>query len=121
MRTIYYGVIGASLLLLTQALAETAPTALPGLEPFPAAVRQQLERALRAKGDAYTPRTRHLFEDGRPQYTNRLILEPSPYLLQHAHNPVIGTRGEMRPLPAQKKRTNRSSCPSAIRPATGAM
>ena len=88
MRTIYYGVIGASLFLLTQALAETVPTALPGLEPFPAAVRQQLERALRAKGDAYTPRTRHLFEDGRPQYTNRLILEPSPYLLQHAHNPV---------------------------------
>ncbi len=88
MRIIYYGVIGASLLLLTQALAETAPTALPGLAPFPAAVRQQLERALQAKGDAYAPRTRHLFEDGRPHYTNRLILEPSPYLLQHAHNPV---------------------------------
>lgn len=88
MRIIYCGFIGASLLLLTHALAETAPKALPGMEPFPAAVRQQLERALQAKGDAYTPRTRHLFEDGRPQYTNRLILEPSPYLLQHAHNPV---------------------------------
>ncbi|XP_048343624.1 spermatogenesis-associated protein 20 isoform X2 [Sphaerodactylus townsendi] len=25
---------------------------------------------------------------GRPQYTNRLIHEKSPYLLQHAHNPV---------------------------------
>ncbi len=23
-----------------------------------------------------------------PKYTNRLILEDSPYLLQHAHNPV---------------------------------
>ena len=88
MRIIYYGVIGASLLLLTHALAETAPQALPGMEPFSAAVRQQLDRALQAKGEAYTPRTRHLFEDGRPQYTNRLILEPSPYLLQHAHNPV---------------------------------
>ena len=88
MQIIYYGVIGASLLLLTHTLAETTPKAMPGMEPFPAAVRQQLERALQAKGDAYTPRTRHLFEDGRPQYTNRLILEPSPYLLQHAHNPV---------------------------------
>ncbi len=88
MRIIYYGVIGASLLLLTHALAATAPKALPGMEPFPAAVRQQLDRALRAQGDGYTPRTQHLFEDSRPQYTNRLILEPSPYLLQHAHNPV---------------------------------
>jgi uncharacterized protein YyaL (SSP411 family) len=23
-----------------------------------------------------------------PQYTNRLVEETSPYLLQHAHNPV---------------------------------
>ena len=88
MQIICYGFIGASLLLLTHALAEAAPKAMPGMEPFPTAVRQQLEQALQAKGDAYTPRTRHLFEDGRPQYTNRLILEPSPYLLQHAHNPV---------------------------------
>jgi hypothetical protein len=26
--------------------------------------------------------------DDSPKYTNRLILEASPYLLQHAHNPV---------------------------------
>jgi uncharacterized protein YyaL (SSP411 family) len=26
--------------------------------------------------------------DGKPKYTNRLILEDSPYLIQHAHNPV---------------------------------
>src|SRR5262249_42403560 len=36
----------------------------------------------------YRPRTRHLQPDGAPEYTNRLILETSPYLLQHAHNPV---------------------------------
>lgn len=30
----------------------------------------------------------HLNEDGTPKYTNRLIHETSPYLLQHAHNPV---------------------------------
>jgi uncharacterized protein YyaL (SSP411 family) len=34
------------------------------------------------------PRTRHLLPDGSPRFTNRLIGEPSPYLRQHAHNPV---------------------------------
>lgn len=33
-------------------------------------------------------RTRHLGPDGRPKYTNALIHSTSPYLLQHAHNPV---------------------------------
>ncbi|EQD39485.1 protein containing DUF255, partial [mine drainage metagenome] len=31
---------------------------------------------------------RHLNADGTPRYTNRLIEETSPYLRQHAHNPV---------------------------------
>ncbi len=88
MRMLHFAVIGGSLFLLTYALAGVAPKALPSLEPFPAAVQRQLDRALQAQGDGYTPRTRHLHADGRPQYTNRLILEPSPYLLQHAHNPV---------------------------------
>jgi len=39
-------------------------------------------------GDDYHPRTRHLAEDGSPLFTNRLLLESSPYLRQHAHNPV---------------------------------
>jgi uncharacterized protein len=30
----------------------------------------------------------HLNPDGSPKYTNRLIAETSPYLRQHAHNPV---------------------------------
>src|SRR5579875_1082627 len=30
----------------------------------------------------------HLNPDGTPRYTNRLSSETSPYLLQHAHNPV---------------------------------
>jgi uncharacterized protein YyaL (SSP411 family) len=47
-----------------------------------------LRAALAAKGAAYRPRTHHLNPDGSPTYTNRLILEASPYLLQHAHNPV---------------------------------
>ena len=33
-------------------------------------------------------RIRHLNEDGTPRYTNRLERQTSPYLRQHAHNPV---------------------------------
>ena len=54
----------------------------------PPAVQQRLEAALKARGSQYHPRARHLKADGSPLYTNRLILEDSPYLLQHAHNPV---------------------------------
>ncbi|MGH8202158.1 MAG: thioredoxin domain-containing protein [Steroidobacteraceae bacterium] len=32
--------------------------------------------------------TRHLNPDGSPRFTNRLSAETSPYLRQHAHNPV---------------------------------
>jgi len=31
---------------------------------------------------------RHRNPDGSPRYTNRLATEASPYLRQHAHNPV---------------------------------
>ena len=33
-------------------------------------------------------KSRHLNEDGAPKYTNHLIHETSPYLQEHAHNPV---------------------------------
>ena len=33
-------------------------------------------------------RTRWVDANGQPKYTNRLIHESSPYLRQHAHNPV---------------------------------
>jgi uncharacterized protein YyaL (SSP411 family) len=56
-----------------------------GSKPPPAA---QLRQALLARGPDYKPRTHHFNEDGTPKYVNRLILETSPYLLQHAHNPV---------------------------------
>jgi hypothetical protein len=61
---------------------------LPGAEEFPAALTERLQAAVAAKGAAYRPRTRHLRPDGSARYTNRLALRPSPYLLQHAHNPV---------------------------------
>ncbi len=34
------------------------------------------------------PRTRHKNADGSPRYTNKLVGQTSPYLLQHLHNPV---------------------------------
>ncbi len=52
------------------------------------ALQQRLQQALDSKGADYSPRTEHLLPDGRPEYINRLILEDSPYLIQHAHNPV---------------------------------
>lgn len=48
----------------------------------------ELKTALQAKGVAYQPRTKHILANGQPEFINRLILEDSPYLLQHAHNPV---------------------------------
>ena len=46
-----------------------------------------LDAALRERGARYRPRT-HLMDGAAPRYTNRLIHEASPYLVQHAHNPV---------------------------------
>ena len=48
----------------------------------------QLTDAYKDLGADYKPRTEHLFADGSPMHINRLILEDSPYLRQHAHNPV---------------------------------
>ncbi len=60
----------------------------PGTEPFPSDLVDRLEQAIAARGPSAVPRTRHLGPAGRPRFTNRLALETSPYLLQHAHNPV---------------------------------
>jgi len=51
-------------------------------------LEERKRAAVRALGPGYRPRTRHQSSDGSPKYVNRLILEASPYLLQHAHNPV---------------------------------
>ena len=52
------------------------------------ALTERLEAAYAAMGPDYTPRTHLLDAEGRAKYLNRLILEASPYLIQHAHNPV---------------------------------
>ena len=67
--------------------------ALPDAEPMPPALAARIQAALAARASrdaapAVPSHTRHRNPDGSPTYTNRLILEPSPYLLQHAHNPV---------------------------------
>ncbi|MCB9525337.1 MAG: thioredoxin domain-containing protein [Myxococcales bacterium] len=77
----------ASAVPVNTAPAEDAgePT-LPGVAgPSPA-----LDEALRAAAQAsgHPPRTHHLRPDGAPQFVNRLARSVSPYLLQHAHNPV---------------------------------
>ena len=60
---------------------------LPGALPRPSDLDARLAAAVRARPAGEPPRTRHL-EGGQPRYTNRLALERSPYLRQHAHNPV---------------------------------
>jgi hypothetical protein len=61
---------------------------LPGAPPLGPDLAGRLAAAWRGRDPAYRPRTRHLLPDGSPKYTNRLFLESSPYLRQHAHNPV---------------------------------
>jgi uncharacterized protein YyaL (SSP411 family) len=64
------------------------PESLPGAPPFPAEVGARLAEALASREPRDPPRTRNRREDASPLYTNRLLLETSPYLRQHAHNPV---------------------------------
>ena len=67
---------------------ESIPKAAPGAPALPDEVRRNLAEHLANKGSDYVPRTRNLSTDGAPLFTNRLLLETSPYLQQHAHNPV---------------------------------
>jgi len=69
---------------------EQAASDLPGVETIPVAVKQKNEKARKKKAQREDPtyRTHHMTEDGKPKFTNRLITASSPYLRQHAHNPV---------------------------------
>ena len=60
----------------------------PAAPAFSPELRARLSEALSLHGADYKARTRHLHSDGSPIFTNRLLLEKSPYLQQHAHNPV---------------------------------
>ncbi len=77
---------------------------LPGSVPRQAEIQARINRALQGLPPSYAPRTRHvngveLPSDGehahplapagsKPNYANQLLLSASPYLRQHAHNPV---------------------------------
>jgi uncharacterized protein len=70
----------------TRTPPDMTPELPPGAPPRPPDLTSRLaEAADRRTGP---PRTRHLRENGRALFVNRLALESSPYLLQHAHNPV---------------------------------
>lgn len=87
-----------SLLLSSAALADEANSiqpvinaafsALPGAEKPGEKLRERYRTLKALRAESYKPRTKHLQPDGWAKFTNRLFLETSPYLLQHAHNPV---------------------------------
>jgi len=54
---------------------------------MPAELGARLQATLRSPA-AQPSRTRHREDDGSPRFVNRLALASSPYLRQHAHNPV---------------------------------
>jgi uncharacterized protein len=58
------------------AAREDGVVLLPGAPPVSRELAARIEQAARAGGAE------------RPRYANRLVLEASPYLKQHAHNPV---------------------------------
>jgi uncharacterized protein YyaL (SSP411 family) len=92
MNRVSYGrAVGATMATLLSLLVTLMPmnvSADAAGVTYPPELNARLREALMAKGADYEPRTEHLRGDGSPVYTNRLILEGSPYLLQHAHNPV---------------------------------
>ena len=61
---------------------------LPGAEKFSNEYQNNLQKSVDSMKTKYPLRTKHLDKNNQPLYTNRLIFEESPYLLQHAHNPV---------------------------------
>src|SRR6185369_14701254 len=64
------------------------PALLRGLAVLAVVLAFLLPPRATPPGPAEPLRTRHVLADGSPKYTNRLAHEPSPYLRQHAHNPV---------------------------------
>jgi uncharacterized protein YyaL (SSP411 family) len=63
-------------------------------------------KAAREKAGRYPIATRRLDAGGRPRHVNALILERSPYLLQHAHDPIRWRAWSDEAL-AQARRENR--------------
>ena len=75
-----------SRLALILALAATPTFALA--ERLPGAPESAELEYLTTVPPVDPPRTQYIDPQGKPIYRNRLLLERSPYLRQHAHNPV---------------------------------
>lgn len=80
--------LGLVMVVLFSQVALAGELPLPGAPPMSEDLRSRFQHAVTEQGSDYRPRTMHLLPNGSAKYTNRLILESSPYLLQHAHNPV---------------------------------
>ena len=86
--------VAASILPLPSLTVVAASTStykmdeLPGICQYSDSFSQRLTDEFTSKKGVYEVRTEFLFDDGNPRFINRLIFENSPYLLQHAHNPV---------------------------------
>ena len=93
--------------------------ALPGAPPISQALQAKLGAALSKRGPGYVARTHNKRPDGSPIYTNRLILETSPYLNQHAQTRSTGIRGAMRPSKRPESSADRYWSASATRHAIG--
>ncbi len=78
--------------LMPARAAETIPVSsdirLPGAPAFDGDLQKRLRDAWRAREQTSKPRTAHFNADQSAKYINRLVFESSPYLQQHAYNPV---------------------------------
>ena len=83
-----WSVVLTAVFITCQIATASVFSTLPGTDAFTPAVWTEIEEAWSQTPDDYTPRTQHLRDDGTPLYANRLLLAVSPYLRQHAHNPV---------------------------------
>lgn len=61
---------------------------LPGAKPFSNKLKKKIMEAMTKTQNQKFHKLHHVNPDQTPKFTNRLALESSPYLLQHAHNPV---------------------------------
>ncbi|MEM7250366.1 MAG: DUF255 domain-containing protein [Pseudomonadota bacterium] len=87
MKSLLMGSVAALAIGVSGAIT-AAPVAGPGASTFPGPVLQRLLAAREARGNDHVVRTEHIGPNGEPEFINRLIEEDSPYLLQHAHNPI---------------------------------
>ena len=66
----------------------SSETSLPGVGTYDPVLMAKFVSVLTQLGPLYHPRTHHLDQQGHAKFNNRLILESSPYLLQHASTRV---------------------------------